>query len=203
MPRIDLTTDAELTSFGRDLGTGTALPTVAGDGSALRRGDVYLHTGLGSLMVWAGSGWKQTTTSGIDPASLAATYSAILPFGFRVLYNGADYVWDGAGWETVPSLIGAAAPLVGSLPGSFPPKLQAGTPSVTTNSSSIGAFSWPTPFPNGVIGVTLTSLSDTITQLRLISGGVSASQCQFVARLNNGNGAGAATFSVSYIAIGW
>lgn len=95
MVQVSLTTDDELTAFGRDLGTGTALPGAAGDGSALRRGDVYLHTGLGSLMVWNGAAWKQATTSGSDPAGLTANYTAILPFGFRTLYNSIQYTWNG------------------------------------------------------------------------------------------------------------
>lgn len=83
-------------------------------------------------------------------------------------------------------------------------QIQAGTHTVTTSGGAIGTFNWPIAFPNGVLAVCLTSLTDLAPQVRIVGGGgTTASQCQFVSRLSTGGPNASASVTVSYIAFGW
>jgi len=107
VPRIDLTTDAELASFGRDLGAGTVLPTVAADGSALRRGDAYQHTNWG-LHFWTGSAWRQRGPHELTAAQRTALVTTGLYAGFQVFETDTQrrWSWSGTAWR----YIGGAPP---------------------------------------------------------------------------------------------
>lgn len=93
-------TDATST-FGRDRGTGTALPN-----TDLRRGDQFYHTGLVSLLVYTGSalGWRQEHVARVADGSarvaISTTYSAQLPVGFEVVESDTGYArrWNGSAW---------------------------------------------------------------------------------------------------------
>lgn len=92
--------DALNETAGRDRGTGTAFPT-----TDLHRGDVYHHTGLGCLMVWTGTAWRQATEPTVaDTAaltSISTTYSALLYDGFTVWVADQDsqVTWNAASWD--------------------------------------------------------------------------------------------------------
>lgn len=83
--------NAALTAFGRDRGTGTALPD-----TDLRRGDVYFHTGQGCLLVYIGFAWRQIDVSELTSTQRIALVSGTLYNGFRVYETDTKrtYQWD-------------------------------------------------------------------------------------------------------------
>lgn len=100
----------QLTSFGRDRGSGTTLPS-----TDLRRGDVYHHSAWACLLIYNGGGWRQTHPGGVaDPATRDAnttTYANALHDGFRVRESttGWLYQWNGSAWRQaeIPTVTGA------------------------------------------------------------------------------------------------
>lgn len=83
-------------------GAGTAFPAIG-----VQPGDVYRHTGLGCLMTYNGTAWRQAEPA-IYP-SLAArnaastNHAALLHDGFRAFYGSAETVWRNAAWRGVAS----------------------------------------------------------------------------------------------------
>lgn len=87
--------------------------------------------------------------------------------------------------------------------------IKTGSRVVMALPNSSGSFLWqdrgqPSPFPNGLISVTLTpgDAATATTQL-IVAGGTGLGQCQFVARGAGGAGVGAVQVRVEFIAIGW
>lgn len=122
MTRLVLPNTGDLTAFGRDLGTGTALPTTGPGSSALRRGDAYFHTGLTCLMVYNGTAWRQAHLSVVaDDAAVAAiatTYSTILHEGFRARSAATDIESSWTGTAFWPE---RTAPVTPALPSPWAP----------------------------------------------------------------------------------
>lgn len=110
MTRIVLPNTGDLTAFGRDLGTGTALPATGPGASALRRGDVYQHTGLGCLMGYTGTAWRQAEVPTVATVAardaISTTYSAALYDGFTVWVSDrrTRSTWTGAAWDSVSAM---------------------------------------------------------------------------------------------------
>lgn len=98
--------------------------------------------------------------------------------------------------------VAATACLRGDYAGQ-PLKHWGGKASVTLNASSIGTIAWPAGiFTGGLLAVTLTSINDLITQLRVVTAPDNNS-VQIVGRNNTGGGAGAVTFDLLYAVLGW
>lgn len=99
-----LAASADLTAFGRDLGSGVAFPASGPSGSVLRRGDVFLRTDLGtngSLWTYVGgaSGSAGWTHKG-PIICTAATRPAVTYAGLRIFETDTKRSWtyDGTGW---------------------------------------------------------------------------------------------------------
>jgi hypothetical protein len=96
--------------YGRDMGTGTSLPA-----SGNRRGDVYYHTGLTSLMVYTGSAWRQvgisTVADATARAAISTNYSTLLHSGFEVIETDTTRTWSWSGtvWQWVGGGVDPAA----------------------------------------------------------------------------------------------
>lgn len=90
-------TTAQLTAFGRDLGSGATFPTLAPDGSALRRGDAFGHTTYG-LHFWGGAAWRQRGPLEVTATQRAALSTAGLYNGFQVFETDTyrTWQWNGA-----------------------------------------------------------------------------------------------------------
>lgn len=84
--------------FPRNLGSGTAFPT----GQNL--GDIFTHTGVGSLFRWGGAQWEQASRCSVANRTardaLLNNYKAVLPLGFLVSQADFDWIWrlDQKGW---------------------------------------------------------------------------------------------------------
>lgn len=98
-------TQALLTGFGRDRGSGSALPN-----TDLRRGDIYFHVNWDCLFEYVGSAWRQATVPSLATYALrdtyTTTYAAALHTGFRIYLaaDGGDQVWNGSWWNPVHKL---------------------------------------------------------------------------------------------------
>lgn len=104
MTRIVLPNTGDLTTFGRDLGTGTALPAAGPSASALRRGDVYYHADLG-FMVYTGLAWRQR--GGPHDLTAAQRGALTVPQGLHRGYQayetdtGVLLLWSGTAWRVL------------------------------------------------------------------------------------------------------
>lgn len=102
MVQIPLTADSEITAFGRDLGTGPALPATGPASSALRRGDAFYHSTYGALFLWNGTAWRSR-----GPGELTKTQRTALaagPYsGFQVFETdtGRTWQWTGTFWQFI------------------------------------------------------------------------------------------------------
>lgn len=112
---MPIAAESELTSFGRDLGTGAAFPVTGPEGSALRRGDVFLRTDLGtngSLWTYVGGsagsgGWVHkgpiTCTSTTRPGSALYGGLAIFETDTNRMWQRAGTAWVYAGGAPPPT----------------------------------------------------------------------------------------------------
>lgn len=102
----ELTTLAQVTtitsSFGRDRGSGSALPS-----TDLRRGDLYYHVNWACLFEYNGTSWRQNETPVFNTYSLRNNYTTAylssIYAGFRIYMaaDGGEQVWNGTFWNPV------------------------------------------------------------------------------------------------------
>lgn len=92
-----LNTNEVPTFLGRSLGSGTSLPSA-------RRGDVFTHTGMNSLLIHDGITWSQAGRAEVANRAardtLRTQYSTVLPEGLTVLQadKGYRWRWTPGGW---------------------------------------------------------------------------------------------------------
>lgn len=123
-------------------------------------------------------------------------------------------------WRRTPllnpvNLLAAGASLAGGTPpAGAPTYMQAGTPSVTTNSNGDFTVVFPVPFPNGLLSVPLALISGSastapgpyLVDLFPATAGIHATRTGFSGRAFTAAGGvpvPSGLFGVSYIAIGW
>jgi hypothetical protein len=100
-------------------GAGTNFPTVV---QGLKSGDTYFHTGLGCLMGYDGTNWRQREKTEVPSATarntINANYSTLMYPGFQVVQSdvGRTYEWSGAVWNPVVNLPGVRLTKAGTTP---------------------------------------------------------------------------------------
>lgn len=88
-------------------GSGTAFPA-----TNIAAGDTYLHTGLGGLMTYNGSAWKQeeipTVANATARTNISTNYPSLLYVGFQVYQSdiGVGWKWTGSEWAAIDPVYG-------------------------------------------------------------------------------------------------
>lgn len=119
--------------------------TMASSGVVLA--PVFPYTAVGGCELWVRS---STELGSITPIQNQKALD---------LSTGLTWTYGGSGWSVsrVVTMAAANSTALGAISASVQPFLQTGSTVVSLNSTGFGNFSWPTPFPNGVIACVAVS----------------------------------------------